>query len=361
MLLGCFLLSAFVTVAQQTFLINMAMIDGLPITPANVFNYQVQSSTTAKVQVKGTIRYRGTGLFATYSFPCTLRQGINMINTADVHPQWQFSSGALQELFFNYKMLPEGTYEYCVTVTPDGTREANDLFTECLYHRAADIFLLNLVYPEDKAKLNEFNPLLTWVANYPFASELTYKIRVAEMKQGQNPANAVLRNQPMLSEVNLSQNSIQYPVYARPLEVNTPYAWTVDAYYKGILLGSAEAWQFIIPDTIQKQILPDRSYIDICREHGNSHLTAIGKLKIKYVLEDNRSDVLSLELFNSSNEKCSFSPNTLSAQYGDNRYSIDLASTAHLKHEGLYTLRIHTKHNKEYQLLFQYLNPDYIR
>jgi len=351
----------YMAMAQQNIIINLAQIDGMPITPDNIFNYQVQSSGPGKVQVNGTIRYRNSNMSISYSFPYTLRQGMNALSADDVHPQWQFSSSALQDLFFTYKVLPEGTFEYCVTVTPASVvkESTNGLFDECLYYRSDDIFMINLVYPEDKAKLIEFNPMLSWVANYTFSNDLTYRIRVAEIKQGQNPVNAVMRNQPVYDESNLMQNSIVYPIYAKPLVVNQPYAWEVDAFYKGLLLGGSETWQFIIPDTVPVTPKPNLSYIDITREHGANHLYAVGTMKLKYVLEDRQSDVLNLELTDAQNQKCKLSPKTLEAKYGDNRYELDLAGSANLKDKANYTLSITTKTNHQYKLPFQYFNPDY--
>ena len=346
---------------QQNIIINMAPIDGLPITPDNIFNYQMQCTGSGTAQVKGTIRYRNSNLSISYSFNCTLRQGLNMLTADEIHPQWQFSSGALQELFFTYKMLPEGTYEYCVTITPNkGLKEsAGNSFEECLYHRAEDIFLINLIDPEDKAKLKEYNPLLVWVANYSFSNELTYRIRVAEIQHGQNPVNAVLRNQPVYDESNLFQNSIVYPIYAKPLVANQPYAWTVDAYYKGILLGGSETWQFIIPDTIAKPLQANRSYIDIKRENGAVKLSATGDLRIKYTLEKYRTDSLSLQLFNDKNKKVALKPEKLKAVYGDNRYILNLQDSSQVTHMKAYNLVITTGTGERYSLPFTYINPDY--
>lgn len=357
-----FMLLPVLAAGQQNIIINLASVDGIPVTPDNLFNYQIQSSGPGKVQVKGSIRYRNSNLFLTYSFPYTLRQGINVLSVDDIHPQWQFSSGGLQELFFTYKVLPEGTYEYCVTVTPSNVIKENTpgIFDECLYHRSEDIFLINLIYPEDKAKLTEYNPLLSWFANYSFSNDLTYRVRVAEIKQGQNPVNAVKRNQPVYDESNLAQNSIMYPLFAKPLVANQWYAWTVDAYYRGILLGGAETWQFIIPDSVSVPVRANMSYIDIRREHGTNQLYSVGTMKLKYELEDKMSDSLFLELTDQQNNKCIFSPGKLAASYGDNRYVLDFAGAANLKHEAYYTLRIRTKTNHEYLLPFQYFKPEYI-
>src|SRR5690606_35880718 len=91
--------------------------------------------------------------------------------------------------------------------------------------------------------------------------------------------------------------SMMYPVYGKPLEKFQPYAWTVDAYYKGILLGGAEPWQFtIIEDSLFTAIPRDPAFVDIKKENGSYNLYAPGKLKLKYKLDDLRADTLRLQL-----------------------------------------------------------------
>ena len=350
------------TWAQQNIIINMAPIDGIPLRPDNAFNYQLHVNQSTQAVINGMIKFRGSGMFISYTLHCSLKAGFNQLREETSGVQWQFSSPALRQLFLNYKTLPEGTYEYCVTVTTlTGTKEnPNGAFEECLYHRDQDIFLINLIDPENNAKLKEYNPLLTWVANYSFSSELTYRIRIAEIKSGQNPATAVLRNQPVFDENNLMQNSIVYPIYAKPLVANQPYAWTVDAYYNGILLGSSEVWQFIIPDSLPQSPVVNNSFIDVKRETGLNKLTAVGTMKLKYVLNDARRDSLYFELFNVGNKKCATPDAVLSAVFGDNRYELDFKNKCNLKHQGNYTLQIRTKTKHLYTLTFQYLNPDFL-
>jgi hypothetical protein len=348
---------------QQTVIINLSPMDGIPITPDNIFNYRIQASKGGTVQIKGMITYRNSNLNLSYTLSCNLKPGSNALSDEAIHPQWQFSSSALRELFLTYKVLPAGTYEYCVSVTvQSGTKEpAAGVSEECLYYKADDMFLINLIDPEDKSKLTEYNPPLTWVANYSFSNELTYRVRVAEIKQGQNAVNAVLRNQSVYDESNLTQNTIVYPVYAKPLVANQPYAWMVDAYYKGILLGGSETWQFIIPaDTLPAFMPATRSYVDIKRENGTIQLYALGQLKLKYLLDDYHKDSLSLELFDESKKKVPLKPAGLGAGYGDNRYILNLKDSASLKHMAPYNLIIKSAaENHSYTIPFKYLNPDF--
>lgn len=355
----------FLLSAQRNMIINMAPIDGVPITPENILGYQVQSFSSCGATVHGTIRYRGSSQSLQYSFHCSIREGINTFSLDQAHPQWTFSSSAFQELFLTYRFLPEGVFEYCVTISPDGISKENtmNVFDECLYHKANDLFLINLVDPADKEKLKEYNPLLAWIANYSFSTQLNYTLKVTEIKQGQTPVSALMRNQPVFEEHDLLQNSIVYPVYAKPLQANQPYAWGVSAYYKGVLLGGSETWQFIIPDDTAKPANPTmRSYIDIKKEKGTERLNVIGQLKLKYILDKYRKDVLQLRLQNEEQQNVNIKPSALNAIYGDNRYILNLKDSCSLKHLKEYTLIISSQSTGEtYTLPFKYQNPDLIK
>lgn len=348
---------------QVSYLINMAPVDGIELTPDNMFNFSVQQNgnKATNVLIKGNIRFRNSQMSFSYSFKSTLQPGINSFNSNIVHPQWQFSTTDLQNLFLSQKSLPAGTYEYCISITPTSLNGEVDPTesNECVYHTDNETFLINLIDPEDKAKSHEYYPMFSWMANYSRSNELTYRIRIAEIKKGQNAANAVLRNQPVYSQSGLFSNSIVYPQYGKPLVKNQPYAWAVDAYYKSLLLGGSETWQFIIlDDTLAAKLTPDRSYLDIRLEKGSSQLYAVGELKLKYVLEETRTDILSLQLFD-GDRQIAMVPNTLAAKYGDNRFVVDLREKTVLKHLRDYRLVLTSETGSVYTMLFRYFNPDY--
>jgi len=330
-----------------------------------VFSYTIQSGlpAAANARIKGKLTYRTTGQSFSYSYEYTLRPGMNVIDPGFVRPQWTFSSAALKELFLEYKKLPAGTYEYCVEVSPirqGGEVIAGGADGDCIYGKVDELFLISLVEPENNAKLHENFPVLSWMVNYPFASALTYKLRVAEVKEGQNNTAAVNRNNPIYQESNLMQTTQVYPVYAKQLEKFVPYAWTVDAYYKGILLGGAESWRFtIVDDSLMAGVPREVSYLDIRKETGITQAFAIGKLKIKYVLEDLKKDSLVLTL-STEGKSVKMEKNFLAAQLGDNRYEIDFQHRVPLRHMKMYTLEMISQTGKKYIIQFKYINPDFL-
>jgi hypothetical protein len=354
--------------SQGDIFVNMAMVDGINLTPDNILSFQVQSGLAKKSHslIKGNIKFRNSDLRISYRFEYDLQPGLNIIPANAVHPQFEYSSQPLRELFEQYKKLPEGIYEYCVSVKPDynlNESTPGPVYNECVYHKSQDVFLINLIDPDNNAKIYEYNPMLSWTVNYPFASELKYRIRVAEIKEGQNTTGAINRNNPVYDEKNLMQMSIVYPVYGKPLQKNQPYAWTVDAYYKGILLGGAEPWKFtIIEDSLLVVIPKDPSFVDIKREQSLYDLYAPGILKLKYELDDLKTDSLSLQLLDKNDKTVKLKEaSILKAVYGDNRFILDFKEHQPLKHLQPYTLIITSQTGKVYHILFKYANPELLK
>ncbi len=366
--LWCFLfgLGFFTARAQTSVIVNLAPVDGIDITPDNILNFQVilNREQSTRALIKGSIVYRRSDLRISYQFAYTLQPGLNIIPAQSVQPQYTYSSTGLKELFEYHKRLPQGIYEYCVSVQPDYTSVEGDkeVYNECTYHKAEDIFLINLLDPQNDARIYEYQPMLSWTVNYPFASELTYRIRVAEMREGQNAAGAVSRNPAVWEERNLSQLSIMYPAYAKPLQVFKTYAWTVDAYYKGILLGGAEPWKFtIVEDSLLSARPVDPAFADIAKESGHYALYAPGLLKLKYKLEDLKRDTLSLTLTDDDGKEIKLKTNKLEAVYGDNRYVLEFYKDQPLKHGRRYTLHATSITGHTYRILFRYANPELIK
>ncbi|RYE14718.1 MAG: hypothetical protein EOP51_27720 [Sphingobacteriales bacterium] len=248
--------------SAQRFDLDLSRIDGMDITPENVFQYQLLSTHQGRREaiIRGVIRFRGSDMRISYTMFVGIESGLNQVESLQRQVQWEYSSSALKELFQNYKLLPQGTYEYCVTVTDKQFADNADYSSEqqCILRQSRDLFMINLIEPEDDAKLYEYYPMLSWVATYPIGGALSYRLRVAEVKNGQSNYNAITRNNPVYQERDLINPGLVYPVYAKSLKPYQPYAWTVDAYYKGILLGGAEPWKFtIVEDSVMVASIGD--------------------------------------------------------------------------------------------------------
>ena len=354
------------TLFAQQLIVNMAPTEGVSLTPDNVLSFQVQSTFSASTNatISGDLHYKATNLYWHYTFTQLLHPGLNTINVNPLAIQWTFSSSAFRELFMDYKKLPEGTYEYCVSAIPtSSTGEPYPIAEgkECSIQQSNDLFLINLISPDNDAKLYEYYPLFSWVVNYPFASLLTYKIRVAKIVNGQTVENAIARNNAVYQESKLPQTFINYPVSGTPLVAFQPYAWTIDAYYKDILLGGAAPWKFtIIEDSVQKTLPHESYFVDIKNEQRATNYYAVGCIKLKYVLEDHLTEELKISLLNKDGKQIQLPQAVLQMKLGDNRCVIELKDKVSLKHLGVYTLQIVDAMGQVYQLPFKYVNPDFL-
>lgn len=353
-------------VAQESVVIDLSGVDGVEITPANILNYRMlnQSGKMLNAAVTGTVQYRRSNLRFTYKYSVTLQPGINAIGPDQVRGlTWTWSSSGIQELFQLYRKLPQGTYEYCVVAAINETSSDKPLPSAegCVYQTVEDIFLINLMEPQDKAKIYEYNPMLAWVVNYPFASELTYRLRVAELKSGQNPQNAIVRNNPVFMDNQVMSTGMLYPVTARKLEKFQPYVWTVDAYYKGILLGGSEVWRFtIIDDSEMKAIETDQSYYDFKFHNEDTRLNARGELRLKY-FSDKIKDTFRVRLKSEDGVLMSI-PQDMKAiplDYGDNRIALVFYERVSMKHKKRYSVELENAEGIVYKVPFTYLNPQF--
>jgi hypothetical protein len=344
---------------------DMTLLDGIELNVGNVFNYTIdnRSGQSRQVIVSGRVQFRRSSLGFSYRFTTLLQPGINRMQDKATGVTWTYSEAALRELFERYNKLPQGTYEYCVSARfASGDQSTGGDFDACVYNTVDDIFLINLMAPENDAKLHEFNPMLSWTVNYRFASELTYRVRVTELKKGQNNAAAIQRNNPVFQDNHVMVTNTVYPVTARPLEKWQPYVWTVDAFYKGILLGGAEAWKFTIVDDSLLQAVPrDLAYVDIRKENGSFALYAPGVLKLKYELKEMLNDSLRLELQDEQGQPQQMKEQIIRARYGDNRFVLNFYENQPLRHLRTYTLLLHSQAGNSYRIAFKYVNPELIR
>ncbi|MBX9449212.1 MAG: hypothetical protein KL787_05625 [Taibaiella sp.] len=355
-------MSSFRGLAQHEMIVDLSMIDGVEITPDNIFRFNVVSTydRTVTAEVKGRIVYRQSMITLEYKFIYNIMPGLNTIDAGTILPQYTFSSTSLRELFQTYRKLPQGLFEYCVHVMPDvhNTEIEQLVFSQCLYQKSEDLFFITLVDPENDAKIYEYNPMLTWMVNYPFAQELKYKIRLAEVKKGQNPVAAMTRNNPIYEEGNLFNTGQMYPVYARPLVKDQKYVWTVDAYYKDLLLGGAEPFTFtIVEDSVSESIPAEVSYYDFSVKKNEARIFAIDTLKLKYSCRY-PADSLVLDFYDKSGDQVANTSLGLSSREGLNYYDLDLIHTRKFRHKGHYYVVIKTNRGLEYRVPFTFIDNE---
>ncbi len=353
--------------SAQPLLVNLSALEGVPLNKDRLLGFYIQSMETRPVRcrVEGQLRFRQSDHHLGFSFDYIVYPGMNQIEGSRVRPQWTFSTSSLSSLFMTHGILPQGHYRYCVTVSyfrSGGEGIGDPEVSDCVYGLSEDLFLLELLSPEDDARLYAYHPLFSWVATYPFVGELSYRFRLAEIREGQDARSAIQRERPIYAQDQLISPSLVYPMEGKPLELWQPYAWTVDAYYRGLHLGGSEVWRFmIVEDSLQEARSVSLPYLDINRDEGRQEYMAVGKLKLQYEELDFLQNSLELQVVRSRGT--AGEPEIWPVIHGLNYKQIDLSDYG-FRHKERFELRINSSpvrgRSQQRTLKCRYINPIYV-
>lgn len=332
----------------------------------DLLNVQIinTGSKEEKVHLTGKVKISNSHELISFSKDITLPLGAFNLSTIRNSISTVFSSLSLKDLYENHKLLPLGRINYCIEIFKlsrlGENYQYNLLANECININNDNPFIIELIDPEDNSKINTFNPNFTWVVNSPLIGQLQYRLILAPILKGQSKADALKRNALLFDQKNISTTSILYPIFAKTLEVNKKYAWNVEAYYKGHLLGSAKPWCFeILADTIIDSTQTYISYLDVLAQNDYGEVIVPGTLKLKYQLKNHRNDTLSLKLEDNKGKEVKLkSYNIQNIKYGDNRFEINFYQNLPLKHNKKYTLYLSGKYFTDKKIVFIYKNPD---
>lgn len=358
-----FFVSSNALVAQENFVLNLSTINAQSLTKESLHRFSIINSGGAEqITVRGSIKFRSSKSVLNYQYRTSLRSGVNNMQDLARGVNYSFSTSSLEQLFKKHGKLPNGEFEYCVDLYKSVGEGPDAVASECVFDENEDLFLMNLMEPEDKAKIDELFPMFSWSVNSPLINELTYKMRVAEIKEGQRANTAVMRNRPMYEQNGLRFPTQNYPVTARSLEYWQPYAWTVDAYYRDILMGSAETWEFmIINDSLLQSVPKDMAYIEVNVENGTNTALLLGEIKLKYIEKNMRKNTLNLVARNKNGRVLKSFKEDWNVGLGENRKTINLYDYNLFRHGKFYHLELRDEEGQSYKIRFQYFNPDFVK
>jgi hypothetical protein len=171
-------------------------------------------------------------------------------------------SSTLQEQIERTGRIPDGEYQFCVTVR-QGLPESPgaQLSQACAAFSITAPQPPQLIAPNDIDTIRVPRPTFVWSPVVLGArSQVSYHLRVAPILPNQSPLEA-LNNVPQY-EADLATTAASYPIDALPLEDSTRYVWQVQALDAagqpvGERQGKSEAWTFTMQRAITVAMLPD--------------------------------------------------------------------------------------------------------
>ncbi|TMI74305.1 MAG: hypothetical protein E6H09_05155 [Bacteroidetes bacterium] len=216
-----------------------------------------------------------------------LGKGIKVLGYRDVEPvQYNYIAA---EFTTNY--IPLGSYVACYRVMRNGLKGPEPLADECVRLNISPLSPPLLNTPADRSVLQTIYPQFTWLPPSPaeMFNNLNYDLVVAEVSEGQSPAEAVMKNEPVYVNGNIKNPVDIFPSSYSSLKPGKTYAWQVTARNGLNYAAKTEVWTFSIkqPDTGNPMI--SSSYIILRAREESSGISYISneELLVKYYSSDN--------------------------------------------------------------------------
>lgn len=224
----------------------------------------------------------------------TFNKGARMMTVRDVQPV-QYNYGLSG---FNNNYLPLGSYVACYTVIHNKTTEV--LTNECVRVNINPLSPPLLNMPGDKSVLQTTVPQFSWTPPTPLQmfDNLNYEINIAEVQEGQSPADAIRYNTPVYVKTNSRQPFETYPSSYSKLEKGKIYAWQVTARNGINYAATTEVWTFGFSKDSSKAQTTGSSYILLKsnRDEAGVNYIQASELLIKYYSFDKAHETTALFL-----------------------------------------------------------------
>lgn len=216
----------------------------------------------------------GQTILSAVSRTFALGKGIKVINVKDIQPvQYNYLSS---EISGDY--IPLGTYVVCYRVAKNGLKGTEPLGDECVKLHIIPLSPPLLNTPFDRTTLQTTCPQFSWLPPAPLNmfSYLSYDLAVAEVMEGQSPAEAILYNTPVYTNHNLRMPYENYPSTFAKLKQGQQYAWQVTARNGLNYAAQTEVWSFVIQPPDTTAITPaGTSYILLKNDKNNAGINYI--------------------------------------------------------------------------------------
>ncbi|MES2689398.1 MAG: hypothetical protein V4658_03290 [Bacteroidota bacterium] len=264
----------------------------------------------------------------------------------------------VQQSDLSSRSFPGGEYLYCLYVLNPVTNEV--ITQQCVTVAVSLLVPPVLIYPGNKESVQEKNPLLTWLSPGALSSaaQTSYILTLVELYPNQEPADALLRNRPLVYEKNIPQTSLQYPYSAPALTYGKQYAWQVEAIGNtGASYGLTPIWSFTLnqDSVLEADVYKDQSYVDIRTSAEHQVYYAKGLLKIKYS-ERKYPAVISYRVFDEAGNPVNRKPVALQVMDKENWYDLNFEKELPLKHKQRYRFELYNERDV-FKINFVYIDP----
>ncbi|CAN5623409.1 hypothetical protein BH10BAC5_BH10BAC5_02990 [soil metagenome] len=129
-----------------------------------------------------------------------------------------------KQSFMNTGGAPPGDYKICIELRTQGNEVKAE---DCIDQKITGGDAPQLISPRNEEELKIDNPVFSWMHIKPPTSNLTYSLKIVELKGDESPENAILKNKAFFEKEGIVQQLFQYPASAEKFVAGKKYAWQV--------------------------------------------------------------------------------------------------------------------------------------
>jgi hypothetical protein len=319
---------------------------------ANQFQAAAQVSLTIKVSEAG-----GTELLSVKTPGFSISHGVNFIDrNAFSNARFSFSADYNATVIKQTGNFPEGDYEYCFEIEVISSKDPSVLptYEQCFSFSVQPLTPLLLMSPIEGDVLCNKRPTFIWQPPMPLASDASFRLLLAEVKEKQDAVEAINFNTPAINQAQIRINSLVFPVNIPDLKEGATYAWQVSVYTGKTILKKSEIWEFTVKCREEKKAIENDGYREV-KELLDGHVFyAYGRLRFFFSNPYNEGK-LSYKIYPlaAKQEEIKGLP-ALKVGNGYNQFEIDLSESKSFKDGNDYLLKVWLADNKILQLRFVY-------
>lgn len=321
---------------------------------------QLVNSSQSVLQVRMTIKIKETSVreVAVIKTPGFLLQpGSNYIDRrAFANASFSFSQNYFGNAIRQTGNFPEGEYEYCFEIEVVESKDPGILpsYEQCFTYSVQPLTPLLLINPVDGDETCNKRPNFIWQPPLPLSPDARFRLVLAEIKDKQDPIEAINFNTPLINQSQIVINSLAYPVNIPELKEGGRYAWQVTVYTDKTILRKSEIWEFKIKCREEKKNVDNDSYREVKEVLDGQVYYAYGKLRF-FLSNPYNTARLNYKIYSLAmkQEEIKKVPE-LQMTNGHNQFEIDLSEINEFKNDKDYLLKVWLADNKLLQLHFVY-------
>lgn len=323
---------------------------------------QFYSSSSASMRVAVNIRIREIAsgdVLRVRTTGFVLKPGANQIDRrAFSNSTFSFSNTYPGSIVRQSGRFPEGEYEYCFEVEVLETKDPSilPLYEQCFMHQLQPLTPLLLINPVEGDETCNKRPDLTWQPPMPLPADARFRVVLAELKEKQDPVEALVYNQPLINQAEVPANYLPYPVNIPELKEGSRYAWQVTVYSRNqkAILKKSEIWTFTVRCSDNSREPAAESYRELKdAEDGDFYLA---KNFLRFSLNNPYGEgslAYSIECLSDPSLEVKNLPK-LKLASGLNKYDMDLADNKSFRDGKEYLLKVYLPNNRQLKLRFIY-------